>query len=231
MSSNALESQGVTLEWDGTNIGEVVSFNGPGGSASIIDVTHLGSTRREKRMGIADEGQISFDINLLPSDAGQIKLRDDRAARTERTCRLFLTDTGGTILTMDAYCTQFSVQGSVDNKIQGSVTLEITGAVNWSPLLGVETAYNTTTGVIVLNLTEDTFAAESETPGNWEIGFDSSGLTLTSVAKNTDTQCTLTLNPASQVAGDYTLTFQAKAAALAGVYPSGVLSVDVTIPE
>ena len=231
MSSNALESQGVTLEWDGTNIGEVVSFNGPGGSASIIDVTHLGSTRREKRMGIADEGQISFDINLLPSDAGQIKLRDDRADRTERTCRLFLTDTGGTILTMDAYCTQFSVQGSVDNKIQGSVTLEITGAVNWSPLLGVETAYNTTTGAIVLNLTEDTFAAGAETNSNWEIGFDSSGLTLTSVVKDTDTQCTLTLNTASQVAGDYTLTFQAKAAALAGVYPSGVLSVDVTIPE
>ena len=231
MSSNALESQGVTLEWDGTLIGEVTDFSGPGGSASIIDATHLGSTSREKRMGIADEGQISFDINLLPSDAGQIKLRDDRAARTKRTCRLFLTDTGGTILTMDAYCTGFSVQGSVDSKIAGSVTLEITDEVNWSPLLDVETAYDTSTGVIVLGLSEDTFAAGSETNDNWEIGFDSSGLTLTSVDKDSNTQCTLTMDKTSEVPGDYTLTFQAKAAALTGGYPSGILSVDVTIPE
>jgi len=227
MSSNALESQGVTLEWDGTNIGEVVSFNGPGGSASIIDVTHLGSTRREKRMGIADEGQISFDINLLPSDAGQIKLRNDRADRTERTCRLFLTDTGGTILTMDAYCTQFSVQGSVDNKIQGSVTLEITGAVNWSPLLSIETAWNTTANTIALEVEGDTFhATGSEITGNWTVDDDGAGLTLSTASEETGVvTLTFTGTPSE---GTYNVTLQAKAEALAGVYPSGILQAPVT---
>jgi len=132
MSSDALETQGVTVSWDGTLVGEVVSFSGPGGSASIIDVTHLGSTRREKRMGIPDEGQLSCEINLVPDNAGQVKLRNDRASRTERACILTLTDTGSTTLTFNAYCTQFSIQGSVDNKIQASVTLEITGAVVWA---------------------------------------------------------------------------------------------------
>jgi len=132
MSSNALESQGVTLSWNAGEIGEVVSFNGPGGSASIIDVTHLGSNRREKRMGIADEGQLSFDVNLVPGNAGQIALRNDRASRTEREAILTLTDATNTTLTFNAYCTQFSIQGSVDNKIQASVTLEITGAVTWN---------------------------------------------------------------------------------------------------
>ncbi len=231
MASNAIESQGVNLEWDGTDIGEVLSFSGPGGSAAIIDKTNLASTAREKMMGLPDEGQISFDLSLYPPDAGQAKLIADRQSRTRKTCRLFLTDTGGTILTCDAYCTGFSIAGSVDDKVTASVSIEIDGNVNWSPLLNVETAYNTDTGVIVLGLSGDTFAAASETTGNWEIGFDSSGLTLTSVTKDTDTQCTLNLNTSSEVAGDYTLTFQAEAAALTGDYPSGVLSTDITILE
>ena len=225
MSSNALESQGVTLEWDGTNIGEVVSFNGPGGSASIIDVTHLGSTRREKRMGIADEGQISFDINLVPNDAGQIKLRDDRAARTERTCRLFLTDTGGTILTMDAYCTQFSIQGSVDNKIQGSITLEITGEVNWSPVLEAEDTY--ANGTVEVSVTGDTFSGDVGTAGNWTlIDDDDSGATISDVA---ETAGVATVTFTGGAAGTYEIQLQAKAAALTGDYPSGILTATLVI--
>ena len=130
--SDALESQGVTLSWAGGAIGEVTGFNGPGGSASIIDVSHLGSTSREKRMGLPDEGQLSLDVNLLPGNAGQIALRNDRASRTKREAILTLTDTTNTTLTFDAYCTGFSIQGSVDNKIQASITLEITGAVTWN---------------------------------------------------------------------------------------------------
>jgi len=230
MASNALETQGVKFVWHDQEVGEVVSFSGPGGSASVIDVTHLGSTRREKRMGIPDEGQISFEVNLVPTDVGQLLLLGDRADRTKRSGYLYLTDTGGTILTFEGYCTQFSIQGSVDNKIQASVTIEITGEVNWSPLLSVQTAYNATTGVIVLDLSEDTFGAGSETNGNWTIDFASSGLTLTSVAKTSDTRATITLATGSGVAGDHTLTFQAAAAALAGSYPTGILSVDITIP-
>lgn len=132
MASNAIETQGVTFTWNTAAIGEIVSFNGPGGSASVIDVTHLGSTRREKRMGIADEGQLSFEVNLVPGNAGQVALRADRASRTQRECVLTLTDDSSTTLTFDAYCTQFSIQGSVDNKVSASVTLEITGEVVWS---------------------------------------------------------------------------------------------------
>ena len=132
MASNAIETQGVTFAWNTELIGEIVSFNGPGGSASVIDVTHLGSTRREKRMGIADEGQFSFEVNLVPGNAGQVALRADRASRTKRECVLTLTDTSSTTLTFDAFCTQFSIQGSVDIKVSASVTLEITGEVLWS---------------------------------------------------------------------------------------------------
>ena len=180
MSSNAIEKQGVFFKFDGTNVGEVTSFNGPGGSASVIDVSHLGSTRREKRMGLPDEGQISFDLNLVPNDAGQGKLRTARAARTLTGGELYLTDDSGTILSFDCYCTAFSIQGSVDDKVQGSVTLEITGEVNWSPRLTIETDW--AANVIKLEVEEDTFAAGAETTTNWTIVDDSAGLTLSSAS-------------------------------------------------
>jgi hypothetical protein len=132
MASNALETQGVVFKWNTNIVGEIVSFTGPGGSASVIDITHLGSTRREKMMGIPDEGQFSFDVNLVPDNVGQAALRADRASRTMKECILKLTDTIETTLTFDAYCLNFSIQGAVDDKIQASVTLEITGEVVWT---------------------------------------------------------------------------------------------------
>ena len=224
MSSNALETQGVFFKFDGTDVGEITSFNGPGGSASIIDVSHLGSTRREKRMGLPDEGQISFDLNLVPNDAGQGKLRDARAARDLKGGELYLTDDSGTILSFDCYCTQFSIQGSVDDKIQGSVTLEVTGVVNWSPRLTIETDW--AANVIKLEVAEDTFAAGAETTTNWTIVDDSAGLTLSS-ASLTSGVVTLTFT-GTPAAGTYDVTIQAKAAALTGSFASGILKAPVT---
>jgi hypothetical protein len=230
--SGAIETQGVVFEWDGSEVGEVVSFSGPGGQANVIDVTHLGSVRREKRMGIPDEGQLTLEMNLVPSDAGQAKLTAARADRTLDTGRLFLTDDSGTILTFDAYCTQFSIQGAVDDKIQASATLELTGEVNWSPRLSVQTAYNAGTGVLVLDLDEDVFAiaGSSENTTNWTWGYGTSGLVIATVARTSDTRATLAYTIAGGAAGTHTLTIQAKAAALAGSFPSGVLSVEITIP-
>ena len=132
MASNAIESQGVTLTWNSELVGEITGFSGPGGSASIIDVSHLGSTRREKRMGLPDEGQLTLELNLVPGNAGQVALRNDRASRTQREVVLTLTDAGDTTLTFQAYCTQLSIQGGTDAKVAASVSLEITGAVTWN---------------------------------------------------------------------------------------------------
>ena len=228
--SGAIETQGVVFEWDGSEVGEVVSFSGPGGQANVIDVTHLGSTRREKMMGIPDEGQLTLEMNLVPGDAGQDKLIASRTDRTLDTGRLFLTDDSGTILTFDAYCTQFSVAGAVDDKIQASATLEITDEVNWSPRLSVDTAYIEGSGVLVLELTEDTFDVDgSIINANWTWGYGTSGLVILSVVRTSATLATITYTTAGGAVGTHTLTVQALAAALTGSYPSGVLSVEITI--
>jgi len=136
---SALRAQGVLVKRGNgaspevfTSIGEVVGFNGPSGTASIIDVTNLSSTAKEKILGLKDEGQVTLDLNLDPDDTQQAGLRSDRDAGTERNFQIVLTDTGTTTLSFAAFVMGFSVQGAVDQKIAASVTLEVTGAVTWS---------------------------------------------------------------------------------------------------
>ncbi|MDY6844227.1 MAG: hypothetical protein SVW57_09090, partial [Thermodesulfobacteriota bacterium] len=88
-ASTDLSITGSTME----KIGDITSFNGPTGSAAVIDVTNLGSTAKEKMMGIPDEGQFSFEVNLnTTATALHRTLKDDRAERAERTFDVRLTD-------------------------------------------------------------------------------------------------------------------------------------------
>lgn len=138
--SDAIESQGVILQrGNGATptevfgaVAEITDFDGPGGTASVIDTTSLQSTAKEKLMGLKDEGQFSFTANLIPVDVGQVGLRADRDARTLRKFKLILTDTASTTLTFAAYVLGFSINGAVDDKINASITLEISGAVAWA---------------------------------------------------------------------------------------------------
>lgn len=137
--SSALESQGILLKrGDGatpetfTAIGEITSLDGPSGSASVIDVTHLSSTAKEKRMGLMDEGQVSIEGNLVTSNTAQMGLKTDRANRTLRNFQMVLTDTPTTTLSFSAYVTTFSISAKVDGVIPFKANLEISGAVTWS---------------------------------------------------------------------------------------------------
>lgn len=140
MSSNAIDAQGIVIAiGDGatpteafTTIPEVKSFSGPGGSASVIDVTDLQSAAKEKRMGLQDEGQLTLSINYIPDNAVHQGLRTDRANQTKRNFRMTFTDTGATVWDFAAFVTGFSVSGGVDGVVEASVTLEISGAITES---------------------------------------------------------------------------------------------------
>lgn len=136
MSSNAIESQGMKIQRGTgsgpityTDIPEIKTFSGPGGSASVIDVTDINSAGKEKRMGLADEGQLQLTINYIPDNAVHMALRADRAARAKVPFKIIFTDVGDTEWTFEAFVTGFSVSGGVDGVIEAQVTLEITGAI------------------------------------------------------------------------------------------------------
>lgn len=128
----AYTSGGTATPATYTTIGEVIDFTGPGGQATVIDVSKLSSTRKEKLMGLPDEGQFTFNLNLDPADTGQLAAKASRNAQTLKGYRLSMQDAGTTVLTWDAYCLAFNITGGVDKQVSASITLEITGEVTWA---------------------------------------------------------------------------------------------------
>jgi predicted secreted protein len=139
-ASQAIEAQGTQLlvqtgasPDNYERICEIKTFTGPGGSASVIDVTNLCSTAKEKRMGLADEGQLSFTINYVPTDTSHMALRSYRESREKVAFRIVFNDgSPGTQWDFEAFVLGFAVSGAVDAVIEANVTLEITGSITES---------------------------------------------------------------------------------------------------
>lgn len=138
MSENAIKALGTLLKLGAgsplvyTTIAEINSFSGPGGSASVIDVTDLSSPAKEKIAGLNDNGQLSFECNLVPSNTQHAALREAKENGTKINLKLIFTDTAATEWTFTAIVTGFSVSGAVDGVIKASVTLEISGDITES---------------------------------------------------------------------------------------------------
>lgn len=139
MSVNALPSQGTLLKIGSgsptayNTIPEVISFNGPGGAGQVIDSTDLSSTAIEKVMGLPDEGQLSFEINYLPTNTYHAALRTARANQTATPFKIVFPDTGETEWTFTGFVTNFTISLGVNSQVKASVTIEISGAITETP--------------------------------------------------------------------------------------------------
>lgn len=131
----AIESQGTLIKYSVGSptsfapIGNIVGFSGPGGSASVIDVSNLDSTAREKLMGLPDEGQFTLNINYDPDNTAHIALRTARRARTRVEFQVTLTDSTNTLLTFAGYVLGLALTGAVDQPVKATMTIEIDGPV------------------------------------------------------------------------------------------------------
>jgi hypothetical protein len=140
MSSNALEAQGMLLKIGNgaspevfNTIPEIKTFSGPNGSATVIDVTDLSSAAKEKRLGLADEGQLSFTINYIPKNTYHALLRTQRDSRELTSFKMVFTDNSPkTTWSFSAFVQGFAVSGAVDGVVEATVTLEISGAISES---------------------------------------------------------------------------------------------------
>jgi hypothetical protein len=136
MSSNALESQGMTLAiaLAGSPSFQVIpdlkDLQFRTGSAAVIDTTDLSSTAKEKRMGLADEGQCTFTLMIRPKESTHAELIAAKADRQARSFRVTLTDgPAPTTYQFSGFVLSVPIGGTVDAVIESSVTIEITGAV------------------------------------------------------------------------------------------------------
>ena len=138
MSSNALESQGVLLQinadigspYNYSTIPEMRDLAFRTGSASVIDVTDLASTAKEKRMGLQDEGQCTFTLNFIPANAQHGQLISAKSDREARDFRVVMTDSPQTIYFFRGYVLSVPINAAVDGVMESAVVVEITGLVS-----------------------------------------------------------------------------------------------------
>ena len=136
--ATSIETQGVKLALSSgsptafSHVGNITDFSGPGGQASVIDVSNLASTRREKLMGLADEGQIGLNLNWDPDDTGHQLLRTLRNERTRAEFQFTLTDATPAVAKFFGYVLGVNLSGAVDQVIKAAVTIEIDGKIDWA---------------------------------------------------------------------------------------------------
>ncbi len=107
-------------------IGEVISFTGLDGEATVIDISTLASLAKEFRQGLQDFGNFSMELFADPSDVGQIELLSARAAQSTR--EFILTLPSGDVATFDAFVLSVTIGGAVDAVVTRSVNLKVTGS-------------------------------------------------------------------------------------------------------
>lgn len=112
-----------------TAVGDVASFSGFDGTADDIDVTHLGSTAKEFLVGLQDFGGLSMELNLTNSDTGQAKLRALKAAGTQGTFSITLSN--GEVAAFKGYVKSFTVSNTANDATRASVQLKIASEPNW----------------------------------------------------------------------------------------------------
>ena len=137
--TNAIAGYGTLLQaGDGAatevfaTIAEVKDISGPGLEMTQEEATSHDSTNgwREFVSTLADGGEVSFEVNFIPTDGTQdasTGLIADFEARTLRNFQLVFPDTGSTTWGFAANVSGFEPAEPVDGLLTASVTLKISG--------------------------------------------------------------------------------------------------------
>ena len=145
MATAAVRAQGVLLKMENdaggtfTTVAEVLSISGPTMSRDQIDVTNQDSTGnvREFINGLMDPGEITFDINYLTENATHDDTTDGLlgvfSSGDSRAWELHLPGPGsGVKYGFNAIVNGFEVGANVEEQLKASVTLKISGSIDFS---------------------------------------------------------------------------------------------------
>lgn len=117
-----------------TTIAEVNNISGPSGSRDTVDVTHMESPNgfREFIAGLADPGEISFTVNLIPSNTTHQNLLTDFNLGTVRNWQMVLPFAGNPTLAFEGIVTGYPWNVPLDDKVSADITIKVTGQVSLS---------------------------------------------------------------------------------------------------
>ena len=133
MTSTAISAQQSKISIGDTpvQIENVVSFSGFDGESSQLDVTDLSSVAKEYLVGLPDYGSFSFEYHpdFRSTAVGQEALRVAGISGAQTAFILELAD-GTTIEFTAVVKNSTSTSGGVDAALTGSVSLQISGAID-----------------------------------------------------------------------------------------------------
>lgn len=114
-----------------TTIAEVVEVTGPPLSADTADTTNHDSTDayEESVVTVLRTGEVTFDINYLPTDSthdASSGLLNDYENKTKRNFEVIFSNDSNTKWSFSAYVTGFEPSAPHDDKLDASVTLKVT---------------------------------------------------------------------------------------------------------
>lgn len=121
-----------------TSIVQISDISGPTVSMDTIDVTTHDSSGgfREYVEGLADAGEVSFDIVYDPDEGTHANSSGgvvyELSQRTGKAFKLTFVDSTPTVVTFDAFVTAFEPKGPVDGAQTATLKLKITGQLTWA---------------------------------------------------------------------------------------------------
>lgn len=127
----AISGFGTSLKIGAVAVAEILDVSGPSLSLETIDVTSHNSLEawREYIAGLLDAGEITFDINYVPTAVthknaagGLLYLLATRASQA-----FTLTFPDTTAWTFNGFVTGFEPSAPVDDKLSASITIKISG--------------------------------------------------------------------------------------------------------
>jgi hypothetical protein len=116
-----------------TTVAEVTAVNGLDLKMETDDTTNMGSTGRFKEFvgTLLDAGELSLDVNWLPTDPTQSAsagVLADMLAFTKRNFQMVFPATVGITWSFTALVTGFTGKAPHDKKLSASIKLKISGA-------------------------------------------------------------------------------------------------------
>lgn len=114
-----------------TTIGEIFNVGGPSLSREALDATAHGDADKEFIGGLRDGGEVNLEMHFDPADAGDQALLADMQEDSPGDYQIVFPDSATTTFQFAALVTAFEVQAPVDGKLTASVTLKVSGAVDF----------------------------------------------------------------------------------------------------
>lgn len=134
--SNAVSAQGTKIYISAqaapasptgfTKIAEVNTFSREGDRPEI-DVSSLDSTAREYRLGLQDNGTLSFECNCVFTDAGQDLMVAALSSPGEWEFKIEYPD--ATVHLFRGLVKKFDIAGGVDQVLKRNAQIRLTGAI------------------------------------------------------------------------------------------------------